>query len=251
MNTTLDINRLGLLLKRYFIENKQRELTFWGITIVVFMLMRQKVSAEMFLYISGFIFAARAFKVFNYTPGGMHYLLIPATHTEKLIINILLSTFYFFVMILVTYVIGTTIGTYLGNLIFGTYNSVNYELLNGSISIPWKDLTVHSTGLIDIFFLFALIQSIFMLGSVYFNRNAIGKTFLALNGIGFIIGIMEMFIIKFSFGSYHFDGNTVYLTIFSNENFFSGYLTAAKIFKILLIPFLWVISYYRLTEKQV
>jgi hypothetical protein len=251
MNTTLNINRLGLLLKRYFIENKQRELTFWGITIVVFMLMRQKVSAEMFLYISGFIFAARAFKVFNYTPGGMHYLLIPATHTEKLIVNILLNTVYFFVMMLITYIIGTTIGTYLGNLIFSTNNSVNYELLNSSVSIPWNNLTVHRNGLFETFISFALIQSIFMLGSIYFKGNSIGKIFLTLISLAFVLGVIEILIIKFSFGSYHFDGNTLNLTILSSENLFSGYLTAAKIFKILLIPFLWVISYYRLTEKQV
>src|ERR1035437_198639 len=110
MNTTLDINRLGLLLKRYFIENKQRELTFWGISTVVFMIMHRTGSVEMFMYIAGFIFAARTFKIFNYTPSGMHYLLIPATHAEKLIINIILSTLYFFIMFVITYIIGTTIG---------------------------------------------------------------------------------------------------------------------------------------------
>ena len=58
MNTTLDINRLGLLLRRFFIENKQRELIFWGITVVVFTLMHlagpqeKSISVEMFLYIS-------------------------------------------------------------------------------------------------------------------------------------------------------------------------------------------------------
>lgn len=251
MNTTLNINRLGLLLKRYFIENKQRELTFWGISLVVFMLMHQKVSVEMFLYISGFIFAARTFKIFNYTPGGMHYLLIPATHAEKLIINIILSIFYFFIMILITYVLGTTIGTYLGNLIFSMNNSVNFELWNGVTSIPWNNLTVHHNVLVETFFSFALIQSIFMLGSIYFKGNAIGKTFLTLIGLGFIIGIFELFILKISFGSYHVDGHDLNLIIPSGLDLFSGYITAAKIFKYVLIPFLWLISYYRLTEKQV
>ena len=79
MNTTFSFNRLGLLIKRYFVENKQRELSFWGIVIVVFMIMHESTAIEMFFYISGFIFAARMFKIFSYTPGGMHYLLIPAT----------------------------------------------------------------------------------------------------------------------------------------------------------------------------
>ena len=103
MNKTLNINRLGLLLKRYFIENKQRELTFWGIATVVFMIMHQSQAVTMFLFIAGFIFASRTFKIFGFTPGGMHYLLIPATHLEKLVTNILLSTVYYFGMFLLTY----------------------------------------------------------------------------------------------------------------------------------------------------
>ncbi|MFT3753509.1 MAG: hypothetical protein QM800_11765 [Paludibacter sp.] len=134
MNTTLNINRLGLLLKRYFTENKQRELTFWGITTVVFTLMHlagsqeKAISVQMFLYISGFIFAARSFKFFNFTPGGMHYLLIPATHLEKLTTAILLSIFYYFAMILLTYTAGTILGTTFGNIFFDMNNPIQFAL---------------------------------------------------------------------------------------------------------------------------
>ena len=101
MNTTFNFNRLGLLLKRYITENIQREITFWGIAILVFALVRNDETVRFFLYITGFIFAANQFKIFAYTPGGMHYLLIPATHTEKLTASLLLSTVYDFIMFLV------------------------------------------------------------------------------------------------------------------------------------------------------
>lgn len=255
MNTTLDINRLGLLLKRYFIENKQRELTFWGITTVVFTLMHlagpqeKSISVEMFLYISGFIFAARTFKIFNYTPGGMHYLLIPATHFEKLTTAILLSTLYYFAMILISYSLGTIFGTTIGNFFFESNNPIVFALFN---SIPDLYNNGHAPmSLLYKFILFAGIQSTFMLGSIYFKGNAIGKTFLAITAISIVLGIIELLLLKITFGTYHLDGQMVNISIDSEQGFLSVLGTASKVFAYALIPFFWVVSYFRLKEKQV
>lgn len=254
MNTTLDINRLGLLLRRFFIENKQRELTFWGITTVVFTLMHlagaqeKSISVEMFLYISGFIFAARTFKIFNYTPGGMHYLLIPATHFEKLTTAILLSTFYYFVMILITYSLGTILGTTIGNFFFESNNPIVFALFNSSADIYNNS---HAPSLLNKFILFAGIQSTFMLGSVYFKGNAVGKTFLAITAISIVLGIIELFLLKITFGTYHLDGQMMNISIDSEQGFLSALGTASKVFAYALIPFFWVVSYFRLKEKQV
>ena len=255
MNTTLDINRLGLLLRRFFIENKQRELTFWGITTVVFTLMHlagpqeKSISVEMFLYISGFIFAARTFKIFNYTPGGMHYLLIPATHFEKLTTAILLSTFYYFAMIVITYTIGTTLGTTIGNFFFASNNPIVFPLFQ---SVP--DLYNNGDApmsLLNKFVFFVGIQSVFMLGSIYFKGNAVGKTFLAITAISIIFGIIELLLLKITFGSYHMDGQMMNISIDSEQGFLSALSTGSKIFGYALIPFFWVVSYFRLKEKQV
>ncbi len=64
MNTTFNFNRLGLLLKRYFIENKTAEMTYWGILTLVFTLVHNAETAKMLLYVMGFIFAAKQFKMF-------------------------------------------------------------------------------------------------------------------------------------------------------------------------------------------
>jgi len=255
MNTTLDINRLGLLLKRYFIENKQRELTFWGITTVVFTLMHlagpqeKSISVEMFLYVSGFIFAARTFKIFNYTPGGMHYLLIPATHFEKLTTAVILSTFYYFAMIVITYTIGTTLGTTIGNFFFESNNPIVLGLFYSHADIYANS---HSPmSLLNKFIFFAGIQSVFMLGSIYFKGNAVGKTFLAITAISIVFGIIELFLLKITFGSYHMDGQMMNISIDSEQGFFSALGTASKVFAYALIPFFWVVSYFRLKEKQV
>jgi hypothetical protein len=252
MNTTFSLNRLGLLLKRYFTENRQHELSFWGIAIVVFMIMHQPASVEIFFYISGFIFAARTFRIFSYTPGGMHYLLIPATHLEKLVSAILLSTFYYFIMLLVTYIIGTILGTALGNSIFDTHNAISLGLFNmDSVSKSWGNIVVNHIGFIEFMLSFALMQSVFLLGSVYFKRNAIGKTFLTLISLAFLIGIIELVIFKISFGSYHLNGQSLDFSIIPGNDVLGYFKLILKTLKYLLIPFFWVVSYYRLTEKQV
>jgi len=261
MNTTLDINRLGLLLRRFFIENKQRELTFWGITTVVFTLMHlagaqeKSISVEMFLYISGFIFAARTFKIFNFTPSGMHYLLIPATHLEKVATAILLSVFYYFAMILATYIVGTTLGTTIGNIFFETNNPVQFALFQTPEYYVNNHAlhTSYSAGrsLLNTFMAFAGIQSVFMLGSIYFKGNAIGKTILAIFGISLVLGLIELFLLKVTFGTYHLEGQMMRLTIPAGQDLFPGLEIVGTIFKYALIPFFWVVTYFRLTEKEV
>jgi hypothetical protein len=260
MNTILDMNRLGLLFKRYFTENKQRELTFWGITTVVFTLMhlagsREKaISVEMFLYISGFIFAARTFKAFNFTPSGMHYLLIPATHFEKLTMSIILSTFYYFAMILVTYIIGTVLGTSLGNLFFEMHNPIQFALFQPAIpDFVVNGHSVYNSGpsLLNIFTAFAGVQAVFMLGSIYFKGNAVGKTMLAIIALVMIMGLIELFLLKVTFGTYHLNGRMLNISITPEHNMFAGLETVGRIFKYALIPFFWVVTYFRLTEKEV
>lgn len=252
METSLNINRITLLLKRYFIENKQKEITFWGIATLVFMVMHQAGSVDMFLYISGFIFASRTFKSFSYTPSGMHYLLIPATHFEKLTVTILLSIVYYFAMFLITYTIGTFIGINVGNLIFQTNNPINFELFNIGANVNnWNDIDISRSSLLTVFMTFTIIQSIFILGSVYFKRSTIGRTFLSIAAISIVLGLIELLFIKLTFGTYHFDNQMVQLNITGGQDLFNGYEIVGKVLQYITVPFLWVVSYFRLTEKEV
>jgi len=254
MNTTLNINRIGLLLKRYFIENKQLELTLWIIATVVFMLFHKMNFAGMFLGIAGFIFAANSFKAFSITPNGIHYLLIPATHAEKLIAAIIINTFYFFAMFLITYIIGTTLGTVIYNFILSLDNPVNLSLIHESSSQLKLTNTPFFMGedykLLKLFTLFACSQSMFMVGSIYFMRNAAIKTLLVFYGFIIALIIIEVLIVKATFGTYSITKNMVGLSI-KAENLFSGFYVVARIIPFLLIPFFWIVTYFRLTEKQV
>jgi hypothetical protein len=183
----------------------------------------------------------------------MHYLLIPATHAEKLTANILLSTFYFFIMTVVTYSIGNLLGTSIMNQILGTSNPVSWDLFHSVAEHNYGQITVSPTnGFWDLLTSFAAIQATFMLGSLYFNRNAVGRTMLSLLGIGIVLSIIQLSLIKIIFGSLSMTGEMFSMNIMLNDSAFtSGIETALKTGGYLLIPFLWVVSYFRLTEKQV
>lgn len=251
MNTIFNINRLVLLLKRYFVENKQRELLFWGIATVFFTLTQQSISITIFMYVSGFIFAARIFKIFVYTPGGMHYLLIPATHLEKLVTSFLLTTIYFFGMFLITSSIGAIIGITAGNLIFQTNNPIYFDLFQSPEGNMQAMQLINKPGLWSIFSSFAIVQAIFTLGSLIFKRNAVGGTILSIFALTLVLGIIQLVIFKLTLEPTNMIGHSFGYTITGVGSLFPGYEIIGEIFYYASIPFLWIVSYFRLTEKQV
>lgn len=255
MNTIVNLNRLGLLLKRYFIENKQSELSFWAIATVVFTLSHNSfLPVSMFIYIAGMVFAAKTFKIFSHTPGGMHYLLIPATHTEKLLTAIIISTFYYFAMFMITYMVGTFVGINASNFIFGINYPIVFDLFQpaerGMSLLP--DIR-EALNLLSLFTSFASIQAVFMLGSLYFKRNAVGKTLLVIIALWLSIVIIEFSFIRSilpndmssSMNSINFNLANV------NTEFIDTFKTFGTILSYLAIPFFWTVSYFRLTEKEV
>jgi hypothetical protein len=254
MNTTLNFNRLELLIKRYFIENKNKELIYWGILTLVFCLNHQAGSAKMIIYIMGFIFAAKQYKIFTYTPGGMHYLLIPATHLEKLVSSILLSTVYFFGMALLSYSIGNIVGTNLLNIILNQSDPLSWDMfsLNNAYSIGNNMHFMQASPFVELIIGFLTIQSIFLLGSIYFKGNAVAKTMLSVFAIFLVLGFIELSLLKALFGGMSITGDMRSLN-FSSDNS-PAFTVFGYIFKTigyLLIPFLWVVTYFRLKEKQV
>jgi hypothetical protein len=259
MNNQFNINRLILLFKRFFNENAQKELTFWGISTIVMMLLHeQNASVIMFLIISGFIFAARQFKMFAYTPSGMHFLMIPATHFEKLTVSIILSTVYFFFAFIISYIVGTFLGTHLMNFILDRNEVVQFGLLNFTNSydaLPGIVKNYANDTIFRTFGIFAIIQSIFLFGSVYFKRNAVGRTILSMILLSTLLIIIELIMLKTLYGSTSISNNNL---VFMNMNFdLTESLVVQTISKILeigtylTVPFFWVVSYFRLTEKQV
>lgn len=266
MNNTFNINRIGLLIQRYFIENSRRELLYWGIITFVFMFFRNNVGAIMTItYFLGIFFATRTIKEIHSKTNGINYFMIPASQLEKLTTALLLSIVYFFGMILIAYVAGNIIGTFLNNLLvkvpffstelglFVTQSSLNWELFNPQGNMwHYNDFMISSDGknilILNFFLSFVISQSIFLFGGIYFKNNAVLKVFASIFLIVFAfvaLAIFELWVLNgFNFGSMEFGDDVSRDTI-------QIFDTVANIFMYLLIPFFWITSYFRLTEKEV
>jgi hypothetical protein len=250
MNSGIQLKRIKLLIFRFFIENRNRELVFWTMAILLFSLSIQSGSSTTMIYLTGLIFASRMFKCFHIKSEAMLYLLIPATQLEKIIAAIFLSTFYFFGMVIITFLFGKILNFSILNLIFDNTNEI-YILLTKGQSLG-EQIVMGVEDLLQIFSSFAIIQGIFMLGALYFKQNTIAKTMLTivliLIALSIIQGILFTNIVGHNFLSMNF--NTIIYYLNNNDTLVNSEILS-KISGYLFIAFLWIVSYFRLTEKEV
>jgi len=261
MNTTFSFNRLGLLIKRYFIENKNIEITVWLSVIICFIFLHNKNVFNSALYIGGLGYAMQSFKGFSHNANGINYLMIPASNTEKLIAAILL-TFYCFMVLLIVYIAGNFISIGIGHItilpdfIKDFMNNKTFDLFTTTTAsttfVQGHAYGQHITYEFSIWkkiIYFALIQAVFMLGALYFKINPLVKTLISISIIVFIISMFELFLIRIIFGN-----ESIRSLIIKSESGEEMIATIRYSIKTLapyfIVPFLWLVSYFRLTEKQ-
>ena len=265
MAAIFNFYRMGLLVRRFFVENRNRELYYWGIFIIVFMFFRNNSAAiGGIILFAGASFCGRFFREIHSPTTGLNYFMIPATQSEKLAVSLLLTIVYFFGMMLAVYTIGNLAGTFINNML------ANISFLSSTLDwftqkpLRWCLLEAPNTDMISngvntsfvgsqyiwIFFkVYLFIQAIFILGSLYFKRSAIFKTLLTLfiggtaYGIILILGALLVLGINGNLDIFTLSGPSV------NINF-DGKNIPGFIFY-LLIPYFWILGYFKLTEKEV
>jgi hypothetical protein len=226
------------------------------------------VAIGLTVLIGGAFFAANIFRNIHRPAEGNAYFMLPASQLEKGIVGFIIGTIYFFGMMLITYVIGNLLGTGLNNLLaqipffsdilplFHTsdlhwtafenfFISSNFETANIRHSLT--ALIPNSSFLLFVLF-FIQIQSFYLLGSIYFKRSQVWKTLLAWSIIQILLLIFTIVELNIFTGrteiAYHsFDQIERWLTIVINGGF--GFIFYV------LPHIIWIISYLRLTEKQV
>jgi hypothetical protein len=263
--TDFNFNRIGLLLQRYFTERYRPELMYWIITVIVFMFFRNSVPTMVaFICVMGAFYASRFFKEIHSPANGIAYYMIPATQLEKLTVGIFVTSFYYFIMMIIAYVTGNLLGTLLNNtlasmnFLSGFFNIFHYSPLQwnlfatstftaNTITIP--DVSAGTNNLVSLFTGFLFSQSIFLLGGIYFKSNQILKTILTFIVFSIFQSLFFSLEIKMIFGDMN-----VFMALAQKEKLEAIALTirdVVRVFFYLLIPFFWVVSYFRLTEKQV
>ena len=253
MKTSIfNFGRVGLLFQRYFIERFRSELIYWGIMAMVFMLIRNNMQMMIFLIVvAGVFYAARFFKEVHHSTNGIAYLMIPATQLEKLTVAIVMTSFYYFAMMILVYAVGNLTGTFLFNMLASLdflpnglfhHSSLQWKLFDEvPTNIPFAIYGKNTLMIVSLFSQFLLIQSVFLLGSLYFVKNQAVKTFSCFFLVGLFLAILAIVEVKLIFGDFPTG---------TNLNF-SPSPVITNILHIFYILFFWIVSYFRLTEKQV
>src|SRR5574344_2733184 len=124
MNNILSINRIGLLLKRFFIQNYKKDIRLLGavlacvVLVCVLHIPINHIGADNFIiaplsiYVAGTIFKMYADR--NYA---MAYTMLPASSLEKTIVSILLVSVYYVIMFFIIVILGRYLGRFISSMI--------------------------------------------------------------------------------------------------------------------------------------
>lgn len=277
MNSVFDFNRWLLYIGKHWNENKKKYLlslgAIGGLLVLWYSFLMivnaklpitEEIQANTFyvgLFLTGCLYASLIFSEMSDGPKAIQYLLVPASVLEKLLSGILYGVILFF--------LSYTIIFYIVDF---TMVKLSYSI--GSARAVREHLgPVRDESIVNVFFalkgrsensfIFLLlayfgIQSIFLLGSIYFVKHNYIKTMIS----GLIVFLFLMFFVHKILGSFMPDGGffkpfTVYRIFDGTKGELSVQLPEwlSEILIILtkyaLAPCLWVVTYFRLKEKEV
>lgn len=254
MKTNFSIKNISLLLKRYFVENAYREILFWSIIVLIFTVFDHRDFVQLIIIASGLIFSTNLYKELWNAPSEVHFFMIPATQVEKIMVAVFLNTVYFLAMSLLAYIFGHVLIIFVYHLILKIEIPISWDLFQATKTIFANGRTYVSVEneFWKILGNFAFIQALSMLGSLYFKINSTVKTIISLIGITIFIGIIQMILMRLFLGDLGVGDSLVYLNIaLKNPNTPTFIDFSMRILGYLLIPYLWVICYFKLTEKEI
>lgn len=189
------------------------------------------------LFVGGFIFSSNIFNELQSPVKSHFYLTLPARTEEKLIAAWLMSSVFFVIVSLLMFVLISVI-----------ISGVLVIFYNGSMLVfnPFTNNVLTTVGV------YMVLQTIFLLGGVYFRKFNFLKTLLTLfvvYQIFVIWAIIMVFLIirpqgmMFGIEDSMFQGNFMLIESFTT--------TMSIIFWYVLGPFFLIVSYFRLKERQV
>ena len=226
--------RIGLLFKRYFCENWKKDVIVAAIIFAVEMLtsLEQETSdiSWFLLFVFFILYSGRIFGMLGKPQRAINYLMLPASGCEKLTVNLILSHFYYPVLLIVASCLGIWASSFFCYFIYDefTFKSIEFIKISGT---EWY------------FVLFLLLtNAIMMFGSVYFKKAAVIKTLLCE------LVFFKLYVISIAFFAFK-------LAVFENAIITTpDQIYWAKIisssFMLCMIAFFWVLSYFRLKETE-
>lgn len=261
MTNSFSFSRLWLLIKKQWFDNTRfyllSVLALFGLMVLVFIfyfIASQPVFSEestmiiffVGLYITGFVFASGIFSALGDRPKGIYWMTVPATHLEKLMCGI----FY-----------GTVVFTVVYILCFVVVQQLTFSLVRTRPDFRIIPLGHWDQPLRFAAYFFFPLQALYLMGSVYFERYSFVKT--TLMGLA----VLLLFLTHLYFNHKIFLPE--YASIFSPTSFMinsaasgdrtdriyelSPWINDAVTFlmKYMWLPVFWVVTYFRLKEKEI
>ena len=191
-------------------------------------------------FIAGFIFTGKIFSELHDPLKGYFYLTLPVSNLERLIGSWLLSS--------PLYIIG-----------YGTFTFLMISLAGAITDSPVTVSSFFDIAYLEYISTFLVLQTVFFLGACYFRKNIFSKTLLSVFLFFLSIGILTFIFAYFLFfssektdftGNFQFflysENNNNYM--FSIQNKFIDIVTF--LFWYILGPFMLLVSYFKLKERQ-
>ncbi len=275
MNQTFSFQRFSLLVAKNWAENKKRYLlslvAYISLVFVwyVFIMLTddghpmarglQEVTFVFSLLLVGPFFASQFFSELGSKTKATSYLMVPASTLEKLLCSLLYTIVLFFVLFVMAFYFVDFLAVLIANTFHPSYNGVT--TVNGTLAktrvINIFDSKNASNDLSYHFFIvFSILQSVFLLGSVYFQKYSYIKTVISLTLI-LLISAFVVFEVMGSILPSPASFNGVEFRIFNGEKMKIVELPkwAMKLVEYLFLYgftiVFWVATYFRLKEKEV
>jgi hypothetical protein len=269
MNSEFSFERLFGLIRKQWIENKKfytlgslALLGMMAMSIFLFWVLmdgdhwEEETAYKIYLVglvICGSIYGSISFATLGNKEKGQYWLSFPASVTEKMIVTIFYSTIVFFLV-------------YTGCFLLCKWGAELYivsyvKTHEGSYlqEMKWEDN--FGEAIKYIIWGYFCLQSLFVLGSVYFKQYAYIKTIIFVTLIGGMLTFLIAKIASGLFSQFNFYWNNLELREFHDpENYgvYKSYALGATLSKVLgylltysWVPLFWVITWYRLKEKEI
>lgn len=297
MTQIFDARRWWLLVGKHWSENRKKYtlvltaiaglLLLWFIVILASDGYRStnpsmQVSTYYFgLFVAGCLYGSMLFADLGSKTRGLNYLLVPASHLEKLLCSLLYAVVIFFVCYTSIFYIVDAIAIKAGNAL-----AYSHWLKHHVVADVFEPRTITNVfyepgesrdpGRLVFLLLYFVIQAVFIVGSVYFARFSFIKTIIAALLAGLIIVFLVAKVIYpiLPHGSYY-QGITSYHVYTVKENLtINGVADGISIYsdpatdklvtlpawienvllflvKFAFAPLFWVAAYFRLKEKEI
>lgn len=254
---------------KHWADNKKRYglsvLAFIGLLITWFVFtilisddqpMRQEIQMITFylsLFAVGIFYASQYFSDLGSRAKGINFLLVPASAFEKLLCSLLYTVVLFFTVFLASFYLVDTLMVSIANSLSGIQKTSVLNVFN-VVVVP-----VNLDSTVNFLLVFFTVQAAFLLGSVYFEKFSFIKTVISCFVAGFLVFLL-IYLLNIQLlpnGDYPQGFLSSYRVYVDGVNDRLVQLPAwvGQLLRFLVLytiaPFLWIVTYYRLKEKQV